>query len=219
MAAPTVVLQLFMATRCLARPWRSHHSVLRCNSWQPDFLTSRLQRILPRHAATFDVSELRDPSHGEHGAGTMVEAVDGPRGTFGIQLIQAYPSRQHQRQHKGQAPRARREGGRRAGVGQNAIVELHTSRRRVEQLAAAKLRATVLERRWSRHKLFYAGGRDHVTSRHVVMVGRVRGQPRRTAPPLSLSILQLFPRLPPPLPQQRSRVWIHFLPSRVCPSH
>lgn len=142
-----------------------------------------MQRILPRHAATFDVSELRDPSHGEHGAGTMVEAVDGPRGTFGIQLIQAYPSRQHQRQHKGQAPRARREGGRRAGVGQNAIVELHTSRRRVEQLAAAKLPATVLERRWSRHKLFYAGGRDHVTSRHVVMVGRGRGQPRRTAPP------------------------------------
>lgn len=56
----------------------------------------------------------------------------------------------------------------------------------------------------------------HVTSLWWVEVGDNLVE---LHPPLSLSILQLFPRLPPPLPQQRSRVWIHFLPSRVCPSH
>jgi len=39
------------------------------------FLHSRLGEILPRHAAAFDRSYLRDPSHGDHGAGTMVEAA------------------------------------------------------------------------------------------------------------------------------------------------
>lgn len=39
------------------------------------FLHLRLGKILPRHAAAFDRSGLCDPSHGDHGAGTMVEAA------------------------------------------------------------------------------------------------------------------------------------------------